>query len=309
LADVSPIEVLRQVSQEIPRECHDNIIVVGSLAAAYQLLAPDAPITVRTKDLDCILSPRIQAIKAAKTVAEELIAHGWQQDKSVFKGKPGNALTPTDELPIVRLYPPGNLEWFIELLTVPESENQVGKDLERIEISSGPDPGYYGLPSFRFLSLAAYSPATTPFGIHCARPEMMALAHMLEHPEIKPERMTGLIEGRSIKRSNKDLGRVLAIARLSPDEERQTWAAKWLDGLTHCFPTVWRELAESAGSGLEQLLDSPEDLEEAHHTCVWGLLSSHRPLRDLLEELIIAGRRLIDDAVRPLRIRAQEGSE
>jgi hypothetical protein len=305
MADVSPIEVLRQVSQEIPRDCHDKIIVVGSIATAYQLLAPDAPITVRTRDLDCILSPRIEAIKAAKTVAEELIAHGWRQDKSVFKGKPGNALTPTDDLPIVRLYPPGSLEWFVELLTVPESENQVGKDLERVEISSGPDPGYYGLPSFRFLSLAAYSPVTTPFGIRCARPEMMALANILEHAEIKPERMTGLIEGRGIKRSNKDLGRVLAIARLSRDEEVQTWTQKWLDGLGHCFPTVWRELARSAGSGLEKLLDSPEDLEEAHHSCVYGLLSSVRPT---MEQLRIAGIRLISDVLLPLRRRVQEES-
>jgi len=305
MADLFPVEVLHQVSEAVPRECYGNMIIVGSLAAAYQLLAPDAPISVRTKDIDCILSPRIQAIEAAKAVAEELLAHGWEQDRSMFKGKPGSAMTPTDQLPVIRLFPPGYSDWFIELLTVPDSEHQRGWDLQRVQISSGPDPGYYGLPSFRFLSLAAYLPARTPFGFSCARPEMMALANMLEHPVIKPERMTGLIEGRSIKRSNKDLGRVLAIARLSADEVKQTWAEKWLDGLTHCFPTEWRELAGSAGSGLAQLLHSPEDLEEAYHSCIWGLLSSHRRRGELLKELTIAGERLLADAVRPLLTRAK----
>lgn len=52
------------------------------------------------------------------------------------------------------------------------------------------------------MSLAAFRPTKTEFGIYRARPEMMALALLLEHPTIKPETMSGLIEGRKIKRSN-----------------------------------------------------------------------------------------------------------
>jgi len=305
MSEISPVEVIRQVAEAVPPECYDNIIIVGSLAAGYQLLSPDAPVTVRTKDVDCILSPRIEAGRSAKAVAEKLIASGWNQDKEVFAGTPGNSSTPTDKLPIVRLHPPQKTEWFIELLTVPASEQQVGKELERIEISNGPDAGHYGLPSFRYLSLAAYKPVKTPFGILCARPEMIALANLLEHIEIKPERIGGLIEGRSIKRSNKDLGRVLAIARLSPEESIRTWPDKWKEGLEHCFPTAWRQLAELAGSGIVELLNSPSDFEEAHHACFYGLLSSNPPT---IEQLRITGRRLIQDAVFPLRDHVDKSS-
>ncbi len=48
---------------------------------------------------------------------------------------------------------------------------------------------------------------------------MMALANMLEHPKIKSDTMSGLLQGRTIKRSNKDLGRVLAIAYLSTGKD------------------------------------------------------------------------------------------
>jgi len=134
---------------------------------------------------------------------------------------------------------------------------------------------------------------------------MMALANMLEHPCIKPERMKGLIEGISIKRSNKDLGRVLAIARLSKEEDMQTWPNKWEEALKVCFPTSWRELAETTGSGIDELLASQSDLVEAHLTSVYGLLSSKPPT---IEQLSISGRRLMQDAVLPLRARVSKPS-
>jgi glycosyltransferase involved in cell wall biosynthesis len=56
---------------------------------------------------------------------------------------------------------------------------------------------------------------------------MMALANLLEHPRIKDD----LIEDTNIKRSNKDLGRVLAIARLTPEEMWETWPAAWAKAL------------------------------------------------------------------------------
>ncbi|MBN1773936.1 MAG: hypothetical protein JXB32_21940 [Deltaproteobacteria bacterium] len=196
-------------------------------------------------------------------------------------------------LPVVRLFPPKSDDWFIELLTVPASEKEKGKHWERLEL----DDGHYGLPSFEFMSLATYRPTKTEFGIYCARPEMMALALLLEHPTIRPETMSGLIEGREIKRSNKDLGRVLAIARLSSEEAILSWPAAWEKGLRACFPSRWRALARSTGSGLRRLLDSPPDLGEAHHTCVYGLLRS-RPAT--VEELGISGRRLLQDAVEPV---------
>lgn len=60
---------------------------------------------------------------------------------------------------------------------------------------------------------------------------MMALANILEHPRIKPETMSGLIENRKIKRSNKDLGRALAIVRLYGDVQLDEWLDLWEDAV------------------------------------------------------------------------------
>jgi hypothetical protein len=134
---------------------------------------------------------------------------------------------------------------------------------------------------------------------------MMALALLLEHPTIRPETMSGLIGGRKIKRSNKDLGRVLAIARLSSEEAILSWAVAWETGLRVCFPSRWPKLARRVGSGLRRLLDSPPDLEEAHHTCIYGLLRS-RPAT--IEELEVSGRRLLQDAIEPIERIGRERS-
>lgn len=181
----------------------------------------------------------------------------------------------------------------MELLTVPATSADRGKRWLRLEL---PD-GHFGLYSFGYLSLAAYRPAPTEFGISIGRAEMMALANLLEHPEIRPDRMTGLVEGRAIRRTNKDLGRVLAIARLAGDAAISSWPGLWNEALAACFPDDRRELALHAGDGLRQLLASAEDIEEAHHSCAYSLLAS---LRVTVEELRFTGLRLVADAIVPL---------
>ena len=290
MSDVAPRIVLARVASAVPASVRKRIVIVGSLAAGYQLLEEDRTLTVRTKDIDCALFPRVAAVDAGKRVAKRLLNAGWRHRPDPDHGTPGTARTAVESLPVVRLLPPDSDDWFIELLTVPASEKETGKRWARLDL----DGGHYGLPSFEFMSLAAFRPTKTDLGIYCARPEMMALALLLEHPKIKPETMGGLIEGRKIMRSNKDLGRVLAIARLSSEEAILSWPAAWEKGLQACFPSRWPRLARSVGSGLRRLLDSPPDLEEAHHTCVYGLLRS-RPAT--VEQLEIAGRRLLQDAV------------
>ena len=163
------------------------------------------------------------------------------------------------------------------------------------------DEGHFGLPSFRYLSVTAYIPKKIDqFGIYYARPQMMALTNLLEHPEIKPERMSSLFEGRSIKRSNKDLGRVLAIGFLAEEKGQRDfrpWGSEWALTLNSCFKEEWKILAKNSGSGLRSLLDSDEDLEEAHHTCVYGLLASYGVSKEELKE---AGDRILGDAVETL---------
>ncbi|MEX2580610.1 MAG: hypothetical protein WD342_16250 [Verrucomicrobiales bacterium] len=91
--------------------------------------------------------------------------------------------------------------------------------------------------------------AIEELGIRYARPEMMALANLLEHPEIKPDRMSGLIAERSIKRSNKDLGRVIAIAELANLDDYGEWLPLWKKALQECFPSSWKKLVSQVGSG------------------------------------------------------------
>ena len=117
---------------------------------------------------------------------------------------------------------------------------------------------------------------------------------------IRPDAMSALIEGRAIKRSNKDLGRVLAIARLSiggDEDSLLAWPESWARALSSLYPEDWRKLAFHCGDGLRALLDSPDDLDEAWHTCMHGLLARRVPTTD---QLRIAGLRLLQDAIEPI---------
>jgi hypothetical protein len=292
---ISPAAVLEQIAAAVPEDCRENIIIIGSLAAGYHFFGDNALLMVRTKDADCLLSPRIEAISAGVAITERLFQQNWQFRPDAKWSSPGNEFTPDDQLPAVRLTPPGVPDWFIELLTVPESPSDMNKRWVRLATSAG----HFGLCSFGFLSLTNYRPISTPHGIAIARPELMALANLLEHPEIRPETMSGLIAAREIKRSNKDLGRVLAIARLSIGRNEDAlldWPAIWREAMQARFPENWRTLLGRTGAGLRQLLNRPNDLDEARHTCEHGLLASGPPSS---EQLRLAGLRLLQDAIEP----------
>jgi hypothetical protein len=295
---VLPSLVLTEVAKSITVDCRFNIIIIGSLAAGYHFFRDDPSKGVRTKDVDCVLEPHHAAIAAGRSIVHQLLAAGWQRQTVGDHVTPGSDKTPEESLPAVRLYPPGvpldsEDAWFIEFLTVPPAEGSRGKRWTRLPLSDG----HYALPSFRFLSISATDPLpAADLGIRYARPEMMALANLLEHPEIKPERMKALFAGRAIKRSNKDLGRVLAIAIFTPDDY-SAWVDPWRAALLKNFPTEASELNKAAGRGLQALLDSDEDLDEALYTCANGLLSS---MRVTIDDLRAAGRRLLAEAIEPL---------
>jgi hypothetical protein len=293
---VAPAKVLAEIAGAVPADCRENIIIIGSLAVGYHFFGSDPAMMVRTKDADCLLSPRTRAIAAGVEITDRLRREHWRLHADDRWPEPGNASTPNEDLPAVRLDPPTTADWFIELLAVPESLDRDG--LQRTRIST--TDGDFVLCSFRFLGVAGFEPIPTPLGIHVADPAMMALANLLEHPTIRPDTMSAIIEGRAIKRSNKDLGRVLAIARLSAGSDEDSllgWPARWLRVLESLFPGNWRTLASHCGDGLRALLESPDDLDEAWHTCQHGLLAFRSSTAD---QLRIAGLRLLQDAIEPL---------
>lgn len=295
MSRLSPREVLKQVAKALPADCRGNMIIIGSLAAGYYFFERDTQWQVETKDVDCLLSPHVKAVRTGKAVAERLIAAHWQPRAESLT--PGNARTPTKQLPIVRLHPPGVDEWNIELLNAPATDSHRGRTLSRLETRYG----HFALCSFGYLALVEVKPIPTEFGISIARPEMMALANLLHHPKIGPETMSGLIANRRIKRSNKDLGRVLALAFLSQRDDSDallSWPDSLSSALRKRFPNEWRALALRAGNGIRALIGNGDDLDEARHCAQNSLLNSYRVTTLMLEA---TGRRLLQDALDPLK--------
>jgi hypothetical protein len=300
---LSPRSVLSEVANALPKSCKDNVIIVGSLAAAYHLFGETDSRTLRTKDVDCMFAPRAKAVAVAQNVTEWLLEESWTfREGDPTWSNPGSSSTPTERLPLIRLNPPSNNTWFIELMGVPP-ENSDGvptKEFIRVETSKG----HYALCSFGFLAVAAWKPTMTPYGIRCATPPMMALANLLHHPTIGDATIGETKFGKKpIKRANKDLGRVLALAYLSEPDELGEWAKLWFEALKEKFPNRAAALARGLGTGLQELLDSPEDLDQATEICATGLLSS---MRVLPEQLGATGARVIEEIVIPTSKLAEE---
>lgn len=281
------------------------MIIIGSLAAGYHFFADDPRKAVRTKDVDCMFSPHAQAVAAAREVTEELLRAQWTPQPGTAWSAPGKPGQPPEDLPLVRLRPPASAqqsEWFIELLGAPDEsiEPAAGRRFETIETSRG----HFALCSFGFLALAEWQPTQTDLGLRIARPEMMALANLLHHPAVGQEVMSGHQFGRPIKRSNKDLGRVLALAHLTTVRDRanstedfEAWPHNMAQALAEKFPRHAADLAARAGNGVRELLASEADLDQALRTCNLGLLASF----DIgIAALRATGQRLIAEVIEPL---------
>lgn len=277
MKEMSPSAVLAQVAKALPAKARDDVIIIGSLAAGYHYFSSDGGRAIRTKDVDCLFSPHSKALTAASEVTDELIKAHWTLRPGQEWSEPGTASDAEENLPMVRLRPPGEAEsdWFLELLSAPPKFHPGGpaRKLRRVETSIG----HFAICSFDFLSLVEWEPLPTPHGVRIARPEMMALANLLHHPEIADT----LIGGTRYKRSNKDLGRVLALAYLTTERDRRdgtdelsNWAGRMWDALQAKFDEQAATLAQGAGSGLRALLTNPWDADQALHIANIGLLAS-----------------------------------
>lgn len=304
-AALSPTEVLAQVGQALPADVRANVIIIGSLAAGYHFFAGDGARAIRTKDVDCLLSPHSKAVAAATEVTDQLIRADWKLREGQEWSQPGTKEDPEDGLPMVRLRPPGETAspWFLELLSAPPAyvPGGAGKKLRRVETSIG----HFAICSFDFLALAEWEPLETVHGVRIARPEMMVLANLLHHPKIADI----LIAGTDYKRSNKDLGRVLALAYLATERDRRdgteelgAWAGRMWRALHDKFGDQAACLANRAGAGLRALLASQADLEQALRIVNLGLLAS---MDVPVEGFSATGRRFMSEVIDELETLAR----
>lgn len=103
---LSPRSVMQQVAAALPEDCRESVIIIGSLAAGFHFFGEDYSSAMTTKDVDCMISPHVKAVRNGKAVAERLFGENWQLRQDGKWGAPGDASTPTEELPLVRLHPP-----------------------------------------------------------------------------------------------------------------------------------------------------------------------------------------------------------
>lgn len=287
---LDPVRLFRRLAEELPRSLRRHVIVVGSLAAAYQFRAKLTGGAVNTKDADVVIHPAGD-VASCRAMAMRLLDAGWRRKENCT---PSPKSRPADVLMAIRLYPPEHNDYFVELLGVPPAYQRRKKVWLPVRL---PD-GWYGVPQFRFMRLAIQGRLRAREGIEFASPSMLSLSNLLGHERVGPETMSMLYRGRQVRRAAKDLGRVLALAFLAGREGTAKWPREWLRGLKTCFPAGWRRLALAAGRGLRDLLADEVLLEEAWITIDEGLLSG---LEVTVEDLRDAGARLEADALAPLR--------
>jgi hypothetical protein len=288
--NLSPENILEKVSSALPPQSRKNIIVVGSLAAGHYFSSVLSNGGIRTKDVDCMIWPHTNVKALAKDVTEELIDHGWHFNFTKEYPQSYDEKTEIEKLPMVRLYPKGDAEWFLELLNSPNSElmQKSMRSAEKLNTKHG----YFALCGFKYLGLVEVSPIPTQYEIAIASPQMMALANLLHHPSIGEVK----IGTTNVKRSNKDLGRVLALAYLMTESNKdlRVWPEQWLRALETKFPNEVRELALRSGDGLKVLLNQEYDFEQAVKTCNDSLLANRKVTP---EQLKVTGMRFIDDVI------------
>jgi hypothetical protein len=281
--DISPKLVLELVAKDVPDELHANLLIAGSLAAAYHNRDRLERDVIRTKDADVVVQPA-GALTQCQAIARRLLASGWQPMKEFCW--PCKESSPVDDLRVIRLNPPNSTLYFVELLGLPLAGQRASKTMEPCLL----EDGWYCVPCFRFMAVLAEDRRTSHVGIQHASPAMMALANLLSHPEVG----TNTIADTSILRGAKDLGRVLALSILEPSEDLERWGALWWDALKRHFPGEAKEFAGRVGSGIRSLLEDPKALGQAVQLAETGLLFGKDIGR---EQLTIAGERLLKDAV------------
>jgi hypothetical protein len=290
---LDPKELFERIAHDVPQALRQHLFVTGSLAAAYHYKAQLQGHAINTKDADLVVHPAGH-VDSCRAMAEQLRDIGWCNTDECF---PQATAEPVENLRAIRLYPPGSKEYFIEFLNIPDKDQAAAKRWLPLLLTDG----WYGLPSFRFLGVVSIGRIASHVGLEYARPSMMALANLMSHPQVGTIRIeSGDMLG--VLRSAKDLGRVIALARLEGRGGTEAWKQQWLRAIQECFPASWKALLSNVGSGLEELLADDNAMDDARKTTDIGLLNGMAVSTEMLRA---TGDRLIQDVISPLRKESQ----
>lgn len=292
---LDPASILDVVAAHLPKSLHRHVLIVGSLAAAYSHRAQLVGGKVSTKDADVIVHPA-GAIAKCAAIAQKLLDNDWRRRTGPTNAcYPRPSAEPLDQLTVIRLNPPKDSAYFLELLALPRSDQKEPKRLNPCRL----EDGWYSIPSFRFTSVLAHEPAKAACDLAYATPAMMSLSNLLSHQEIGKSRISEPLAtgGRLILRASKDLGRVLALARLAAPDALEEWHEHWADALRARFPSSAADLAEKAGSGLKRLVEDEAAFDDALYAVQVGLLAGLGVTRT---ELLALVREVDELALKPL---------
>ena len=242
--------LLRRVAERVPPALRDYVVVIGSIATAWAFRGVSGTQSVATKDVDLLLQPAIDAVVTAQALGQDLLDAGWQP-RYPNGIAPGSADTPDDQLPALRLSPPGNGDsWFVELLAEAEAGQAPRKHWQRFHTGLGD----FGLPSFRYMRVAVHGAEATEFGLRVARPACMALAQLLEHSA--PDRTPISNLPGNPPRFTKDVGRAIALWWLAREQSPiagEQWLAEWRETLAALFPKLTPDQVGQAAESLVNL--------------------------------------------------------
>lgn len=295
--NINPEAILERMAASLPKAYHEDLILVGSLAAACHFAAQLKERSLRTKDADFIVQPAGN-LKRCVELAEALKREGWTiRNESGFPA----GQSPEGPLPHVKLYSAKERDFWIEFQGLPQQDQTADRHDEPVEF----DGAWYSVPHFRFMRLVKHEAQASRSGLKYAAPRMMALANLLAHPKVGEAKVTMADGTKGGLRSAKDLGRAIAIARLTPTSELEEWPASWLPALKECFPKTWSTLAANVEAGLNDLLSKPNAMEDAAtFTGTLGLLGGQDASPDRLRAI---AEQLLAFAVKPFQELAQKG--
>ncbi len=294
--NMDPKTLFDMVANTIPRDLHGNILIVGSLAAAFHYRAKLTGQAVATKDADVVVHPAGSVHECAQ-IAKRLLEAGWSRVVDP-PCRPQPEREPVETLRAIRLQPKDIEAFFVELIGMPPRDQREAKrwtPCQLVEVPEG-GAGWYGIPSFRFMALLESDRRRTEYGIEHASPPLMALANLLSHQRVGEARIESG-EQKGLLRSAKDLGRVLSLFWLEDRAVSEGWPDTWERALRAHFADEARALAANAGAGLRELLAHPTGLDDAYATTNVGLLRGHDVTP---ERLKIAGEQILQDLIDPL---------